>query len=121
MADVKHQEKFKARLVTDGYLAKEPTETVYSGVASLRNLRLTMFLAELSNLQLWEADVGNAYLQALTPEKLYIVTQNMESYKDMFLLCTRHSMEESVLMTTLLTFFNKWISCNLHSSGRRHR
>ena len=48
-------------------------ETVYSGVVSIRNLRLTMFLAELNNLALWGADVGNAYLQALTREKLYIV------------------------------------------------
>ena len=47
-------------------------ETVYSGVVSLRNLRLAMFLAELNNLELWRADVGNAYLQAL-PKKLYIV------------------------------------------------
>ena len=40
----------------------------------------------------------------------------------MFLLGTRHPMvqhmEEHVGMTSLLTFFNKWISCNLHSSGR---
>ena len=39
----------------------------------MRNLRLAMFLAELNNLQLWGADVGSAYLQALTKEKLYIV------------------------------------------------
>ena len=71
--DVKHCGKFKARLVADGHLTKEPNETVYSGVVSLRNLRLAMFLAELNNLQLWGADVGNAYLQALTKEKLYIV------------------------------------------------
>ena len=32
-----------------------------------------MFLAELNNLQLWGADAGNAYLQALTKEILYIV------------------------------------------------
>ena len=32
-----------------------------------------MFLAELNNLQLWGADVGNAYLQAFIKEKLYIV------------------------------------------------
>ena len=32
-----------------------------------------MFLAELNYLQLWGADVGNTYLQALTKEKLYIV------------------------------------------------
>ena len=32
-----------------------------------------MFLAGLINLQLWGANVGNAYLQALTKGKLYIV------------------------------------------------
>ena len=71
--DIKHCGKFKARLVADGHLTKEPMETVYSGVVSIRNLRLAMFLAELNNLELWGADVGNAYLQALTREKLYIV------------------------------------------------
>ena len=71
--DVKHCGKFKARLVADGHLTKEPMETVYSGVVSIRNLRLAMFLAELNGLELWGADVGNAYLQALTREKLYIV------------------------------------------------
>ena len=60
--DVKHCGKFKASLVADGHLTKE-----------WRNLRLAMFLAELNNLELWGADVGNAYLQALTREKLYIV------------------------------------------------
>ena len=58
--DVKHCGKIKAGLVADGHLTKEPNETVYSGVVSLRNLRLAMFLAELNNLQLWGADVGNA-------------------------------------------------------------
>ena len=67
--DVKHCGKFKARLVADGHPTKEPNETVYSGVVSLRNLRLSMFLAELNDLQLWGADVGNAYLQALTINK----------------------------------------------------
>ena len=73
MFDVKYCGKFKARLVADGHLTKEPNETVYSGVIPLRNLRLAMFLAELDGLQLWGADLGNAYLQALTKEKLYIV------------------------------------------------
>ena len=68
--DVKHCGKFKARLVADGHLTKEPNESVCSGVVSLRNLRLAMFLAELNNLQLWGADVGNPYLRALTKEKL---------------------------------------------------
>ena len=32
-----------------------------------------MFLAELNDLLLWMADVGNAYLEAWTKELLYIV------------------------------------------------
>ena len=71
--DVKHCEKFMTWLVTDGYLNKEPNETVYSGVLSFRNLRLAMILAELNDLQQWGGDVGKAYLQALTKEKIYIV------------------------------------------------
>ena len=59
--------------MADGHLTKEPNETVYSGLVSLRNHRLAMFLAELNNLHLWGADVGNGDLQALTKEKLYIV------------------------------------------------
>ena len=32
-----------------------------------------LFLAELNNLDLWGTDIGNAYLEAKTREKLYIV------------------------------------------------
>ena len=62
------------RLVADGHLTKEPTESVYSGVVSLRGLRLVMFLDELNKLQLWGGDIGNAYLEALTREKLHIIS-----------------------------------------------
>ena len=74
-----------------------------------------MFLAELNNLQLWGADVGNAYLQALTKEKLYIVVgPEFEELQGHVLVCTRYSMvqdlEEHVGMTSSLIFFNRWIS-----------
>jgi hypothetical protein len=71
--DVKHDGRHKARLVADGHLTKTPVESVYSGVVSLRSLRLVTFLAELNHLSLWGADVGNAYLEAETREKLYII------------------------------------------------
>ena len=71
--DVKHDGRHKARLVADGHLTDVPTESVYSGVVSLRGLRLVTFLAELNQLELWGADVGNAYLEAETREKLFIV------------------------------------------------
>ena len=70
---VKHDGRFKARLVADGHLTKEPVESIYSGVVSLRSLRMVVFLSQLSNLEIWGADVGNAYLEAYTDEKLCIM------------------------------------------------
>ena len=39
----------------------------------MRNLKLVIFLGKLNNLELWGADIGNAYLESPTEEKLYIV------------------------------------------------
>ena len=70
---VKYDGRHKARLVADGHLTPDPVESIYSGVISLRNLRLVIFLGKLNNLELWRADIGNAYLEAVKREKLYIV------------------------------------------------
>ena len=50
---VKHNGRHKARLVADGSLTPGPVENIYSGVVSLRHLRLVIFLGELNNLELW--------------------------------------------------------------------
>ena len=70
---VKHDGRFKARLVADGHLTKEPVESIYSGVVSLRSLRMVVFLSQLNKLEIWGADVGNAYHEAYTDEKLCIM------------------------------------------------
>ena len=81
---VKFDGRHKARLVADGHLTPEPIENIYSGVVSLRNLRLVIFQGKLNNLELWGADIGNVYLEAFTDEKLYIVAgpefQELEGY-----------------------------------------
>jgi len=69
---VKHDGRHKARLVAGGHLTDVPTESVYSGVVSLRGIRLVLFLAELNGLDAWATDVGNAYLEAYTREKVCI-------------------------------------------------
>jgi Reverse transcriptase (RNA-dependent DNA polymerase) len=71
--DVKHDGRHKARLVADGHLTDIPLESVYSGVVSLRRFRIVLFLAELNKLELWATDIGNAYLEAFTSEKVYII------------------------------------------------
>ena len=71
--DVKHDGRHKSRLVAGGHSTDVPLESVYSGVVSLRSLRLVIFLAELNGLTLYSADVGNAYLEAKTKEKVYFI------------------------------------------------
>ena len=66
-------DRSKERLVTDGHLTKEPGESIYSGVVSLRSLRMVVFLPQLNNLEIWGADVNNAYPEAYTDEKLCII------------------------------------------------
>ena len=86
---VKFDGRHKARLVADGHLTPDPIENIYSGVVSLRYLRLVIFLGKLNHQDLWGADIGNAYLEAFTDEKLYIVAgpefQELEGYIVIFL------------------------------------
>ena len=68
--DVKQSGKRKARFVAGGHRTAPPKESVYSGVATLRSLRIVTMLAELNDLDLMAGDVGNAYLEAYTEEKV---------------------------------------------------
>ena len=71
--DVKHDGRHKARMVADGHLTQVPLESVYSGVVSIRSIRLVAFLAEHFKHALWATDIGNAYLESKTNEKLAFV------------------------------------------------
>ena len=63
---VKHDGRHKSRLVAGGHL----TNTL-----PLRGVRLVifLFLAELNGLDIWQTDIGNAYLEARTNEKVYFI------------------------------------------------
>jgi len=70
---VKHDLQFKACLVANGNLTETPLTSIYSSVVSLHGLRLSLFLAELNQLEVWSTDIGNAYLEAYTNEKVYVI------------------------------------------------
>ena len=59
--------------MADHSLTPDPVENIYSGVVSLRHLRLVIFLGELNNLELWGADIGDAYMEACIYEKLFMI------------------------------------------------
>ena len=71
--DVKYDGRHKAIYVADGHKTDIPLESVYSGVVTLRGLRIVIFLAGLNGLDLWATDIGNACLEAETKEKVYII------------------------------------------------
>ena len=82
---VKHDGRFKARLVADGHLTKEPVESIYSGVVSLRSLRMVIFLSQLT---IWESGEQMLEMHILKPTlmKSYasLLDQNSRNYKATF-------------------------------------
>ena len=62
----------KARYEAGGHFTDPLLDSVYSGVVSLRSLQLVIFLAVLNGVQLYAVDIGNAYLEAKTKEKVCI-------------------------------------------------
>jgi hypothetical protein len=71
--DVKHDGRHKARMVAGGHRTETPVDSVYSGVVSLAGIRIVTFLAELNDMELWSTDIGNAYLESYTKEKVAFV------------------------------------------------
>ena len=67
---MKHDGRFKARLVAGGHMTEPGKDESYSGVVSLRTMRLALIAGELNNLNLMVGDIGNAYLESYTREKV---------------------------------------------------
>lgn len=70
---VKHDGRHKAQFVAGGHLTDKPDDSVYSSVVSLKGVRMTTFIAELNGINIWSTDIGNAYLESYTKEKVYII------------------------------------------------
>ena len=70
---IKYDGHHKARLVAGGHLSNIPSDSIYSAVVSLKGIWLVIFLGWLNNLQIYSTDIRNAYLEAKTQEKVYII------------------------------------------------
>ena len=71
--DLKMDFTRKARWVKDGHRTPDPIKSNYAGVVSRESVRIAFTYAALNGLDVFAADVQNAYLQAPTSEKHYII------------------------------------------------
>ena len=60
----------KARFVADGYMIAPPTSMTYASVVSRESVQIAFLLAALNNVDILTGDIGNAYLNAFTTEKI---------------------------------------------------
>ena len=61
----------KVRMVANGATTDAPTSLTYSSVVSRDSVRLAFLAAELNDLDVMAADIGNAYLNAPCREKIW--------------------------------------------------
>jgi hypothetical protein len=71
--DVKMDYTRKARWVLDGHKTPPPERSTYAGVVSRDSVRIALTYAALNDLDVWAADIRNAYLQAPSSQKDYVI------------------------------------------------
>ena len=90
---VKHDGQHKARFAAAGHLTQPTIESVYSGVVSIHSIVLLLLIAKINDLEIYQADVGSAYLEAHT-KKRCSSSQAKNSppsvWKGMYLLYLQH-------------------------------
>jgi len=70
---VNHDRRHKARLAAGGHLIETPMDSVCSSVVSMRGIRILTFIAELNEMEVWTADVGNTCLESFAQEPVFVV------------------------------------------------
>ena len=63
----------KARWVLDGHKTLDPIGSTYAGVVSRESVHIALTYAALNDLDVFAADIQNAYLQAPSSQKDYII------------------------------------------------
>lgn len=71
--DLKMDFTRKARWVLDGHKTPDPVQSTFAGVVSRESVRIAFTYAALNGLDICAADIRNAYLQAPSSSKDYVV------------------------------------------------
>lgn len=71
--DIKMDLTRKARWVKDGHKTPDPSHSTYASVVSRESVCIALTYAALNDLEVMAADIRNAYLQAPSSEKHYII------------------------------------------------
>ena len=71
--DVRMTLERKARWVKDGHRTPEPQNSTFAGVVSRESVRIALTYAALNGLSVCACDIQNAYLQAPSSEKHFII------------------------------------------------
>ena len=71
--DVKMDFTRKARWVLDGHKTADPVYSTYAGVVSRKSVRIALTYAALNKLDVCAADIQNAYIQAPSSRKDYVI------------------------------------------------
>ena len=71
--DVRMTLERKARWVEDGHITHYPKHPTFTGVVLRERVRVLLTYAALNTLHVYASDIQNAYLQAPTSEKHYII------------------------------------------------
>ena len=74
--DIKFDLTRKARYVGGGHLTSVPASMTYSSVVSRDSVRIMFLIAALNDLDIKMCDIGNAYLNAETRERIWFVAGN---------------------------------------------
>ena len=99
---VKHDSCHKATFVTGGHLTQPAIESVYSGVVPIHSICIILLIAKINDLETFQADLGNAYLEAYTKEEiLFIARKEFTTFR----------MEGHILIISKVLY-------GLHTSGK---
>ena len=71
--DIKMDFTRKAHFVAGGHVTNLPSSLTYSSVVVQDSVRLAFLIAALNDLEISGGDIGNAYLQAPTKEKVHTI------------------------------------------------